>query len=68
MAKANSVKKFLTELATNPEKLGKFMMNPERTMREAKIDKKHWAQIKNSVAQHYHKKLVSTPDAYALML
>jgi hypothetical protein len=56
----------LTELATNAEKLGNFMLNPERTMQQAKIDKKHWTHIKNAVAQHYHKKL-ATPEEYALV-
>jgi hypothetical protein len=66
MAKANSVKNFLTKLATDPETLGKFMLNPERTMQEAKIDKKHWVHIKNSVAHYYHRKL-ATPEEYALV-
>jgi hypothetical protein len=68
MAKASSIKKFLTELATDPEKLGQFILDPDRVLRAAKIDKKHWLHIKNAVAHDVHQKLVATPDSYALML
>lgn len=57
-------KQFMTEVATDPEKLGKFILDPEGAMDEAKITKKERTQIKNAIAHYVHEKLVKPPDAY----
>jgi hypothetical protein len=59
-----SPKQFLTDLAADPAKLGKFILDPEGAMDEAKIAKKDRPHIKNSVAHMVHHKLVKPPDAY----
>ena len=59
-----SPKQFVTELATDPEKLGSFILDPEGALNQAKIDKKHRAPIKNGVAHLVHEKLVKPPQAY----
>jgi hypothetical protein len=62
---AKSVKQFLRDLATDAEKLGKFIKNPEKLMNQAGIDKKHRIHIRNSVALEVCKKLARTAEAYA---
>ena len=66
--KATQPKKFLTELATNPEKLGRFIKNPEKVMRDDGIAKQHMADIKNAVAHCVHKKLTSPPNALTAVI
>ena len=65
--KKKSHKKFLTELATDPEKLGKFIQDPDGMLAAEGIDEKHRLHVKNAVAHDVHKRLTSTPDAYALI-
>jgi hypothetical protein len=59
-----SPQQFMTELATDPEKLGKFILDPEGAMDEAKINKTDRTQIKNAIAHFVHEKLVKPPEAY----
>ena len=54
----------MKEIATDPEKLGKFILDPEGAMDEAKIGKKERMQIKNAIAHHVHEKLVKPPQAF----
>jgi len=61
-------KKFLAELATNPELLGKFIKAPEKVMKEAGIDKKHMRNIKNAVGHSVHKKLASAPQPFTMVV
>lgn len=68
MAKKKTPKKFLTELATDPEKLGKFIQDPDGMMAAEGIDEKHRAHVKNAIAHDVVKKLTSTPDAYAILI
>lgn len=63
-----TAKQFLAEIATDPEKLGRFILNPERVMNEAKIPKKDRVHIKNAIATVVHKKLARTPEAYLVMM
>jgi hypothetical protein len=56
---------FLTDLAADPEKLGKFILDPEGAMDEAKIAKKDRNQIKSAVAHFVHEKLVKPGEADA---
>ncbi len=58
-------KKFLAELATNPEKLGKFILDPEGVMNAEKVPKEHRMHIKNALAHEIHRRLTSDPEAYA---
>jgi hypothetical protein len=59
-----SPKQFLTELAADPEKLGKFILDPEAAMKAASIAKEHRAHIKNGVAHLVHERLIRPPEAY----
>ncbi len=69
MAKAKkSPKKFLTELATDPEKLGRFILDPDGMMKAEGIDVKHHAHIKNAVAHDVAKRLTTTPEAYVILI
>jgi hypothetical protein len=63
MAAKKAYKKFLAELASDPEKLGKFILDPEAVMNQAKISKKDRTMIKNAVAHFIHEKLVKPPEA-----
>jgi hypothetical protein len=60
-----SPRQFLTEMATDPEKLGKFILDPEVAMDEAKIAKKDRDQIRNAIAYHVHQKLAKPPQAHS---
>jgi hypothetical protein len=62
--KAKSVKHFLSELATDPEKLGKFILDPEGAMEAANIAKAHHAHIKHGVAHLVHENLIKPPEPY----
>jgi hypothetical protein len=59
-----SPQQFLTELATDPEKLGKFILDPEGAMKAASVAKEHRAHIKHGVAHLVHEKLIKPPEAY----
>ena len=60
-------KEFLKELATDPVKLGKFILDPEGAMNEAKITaEKDRTHVKNSIAHFASEKLVK-PDAYTVI-
>jgi hypothetical protein len=61
-------KKFLADIASDPEKLGRFILDPEGVLNEAKIEKKHHIHIKNAIAQHVHQALASTPEAYTVII
>jgi hypothetical protein len=63
-SRKKSPKEFMTEVATDPEKLGKFILDPEAAMDEAKITKKERIHIKNALAHYVHEKLVKPPQAY----
>lgn len=65
--KKKTPKQFLTELAGDPEKLGKFIQDPDGVLKEEGIEEKHHIHIKNSVAHDVFKKLTDTPDAYAIL-
>jgi hypothetical protein len=54
----------MTEIATDPEKLGMFILDPEGAMDAAKIAKKERTHIKNAIAHYVHEKLVKPPEAY----
>jgi hypothetical protein len=55
---------FLRELATDPKKLGKFILDPEGAMQAANVSEEHRAHIKNGVAHLVHQKLIKPPEAY----
>jgi hypothetical protein len=55
---------FLTDLATDPEKLGNFILDPEGSMDDAGIGKKDRAHVKSGVAHFVNQKLVKPPDAF----
>jgi hypothetical protein len=57
-------KKFLTELATDPEKLASFINDPEGAMEARRIPKEDRAFIRNVVALEVAKKLVVIPEAF----
>jgi hypothetical protein len=60
-----SPKRFLAELATDAEKLGRFILDPEGVMNAAKINKKDRLHIKNAIAHYVHERLVKPPpEAY----
>jgi hypothetical protein len=61
--KAKDPKKFMAELATNPEKLGRFIKAPDKVMAEEGVAKQHMKDIKNAVAHSVHQKLASHPNA-----
>ena len=67
-ASKKTPKDFLTELAGDPVLLAKFIHNADALLAESGISEDEWVHIKNAVAHDVHKKLTSTPDAYALML
>lgn len=58
-----SAKQFLMEVATDPEKLGNFILDPEDAMNAAKVPKKEQAHIKNAIAHYVHERLVKPQDA-----
>jgi hypothetical protein len=58
-----SAKQFLTEVATDAEKLGNFILDPEGAMDAAKIAKKEQAHIKSAIAHYVHERLVKPQDA-----
>lgn len=62
-----SPKDFLKEVATDPEQLGKFILDPEGAMDEAKIGKKERAHVKSAIAHYVHEKLVKPPDAFFII-
>ena len=62
-----SSQQFLTEIATDPEKLGKFILDPEGAMNEAKIGKQDRGHVKNAIAHFVHEKLVKPPDAFFIL-
>jgi hypothetical protein len=66
--KGKDPKKFLAELATNPELLGKFIKAPVKVMTQAGIDKKHMRDIKNAVAHSVHNKLASAPQPFTMVV
>jgi hypothetical protein len=55
---------FMAEIATDAEKLGQFILDPEAAMDAAKITKKERTHIKNAIAHYVHEKLVKPADAY----
>jgi hypothetical protein len=57
-------KQFVTDIATDPAKLGKFILDPEGAMDDAKITKKDRVHVKNAIAHLVHEKLVKPPEAY----
>jgi hypothetical protein len=67
-SKAKNPKRFLTELATNPEKLGKFIKAPDKMMREAGIPKEHMDDVRNAVAHSVHRKLTKAPNAFTMVV
>lgn len=58
-----SAKQYLMEVATDPEKLGKFILDPEGAMTTAKIPKKEQDHIKKAIAHYVHERLVKPQDA-----
>ena len=68
MARKKTPKSFLAEIASDPEKLGRFILDPEGTMNAAKIEKKHRIHIKNAIAHQVNLALASTPEAYSVVL
>jgi hypothetical protein len=55
---------FLRELATDPKKLGRFIIDPEGAMKAANIAEEHRGHIKHGVAHLVHEKLIKPPAAY----
>jgi hypothetical protein len=68
MAKKITPRRFLSQIGTDPEKLGRFILDPEGMMNEHGILKKHRHHIKNAVAQAVHKTLSGTPEAYICII
>jgi hypothetical protein len=68
MAKKITPKKFLSEIGTDPDKLGSFIIDPEAVMDEYGILKKDRHEIKCAVSQAVHKKLCVAPDAYICLI
>ena len=52
-----SPKQFAAEVATNPEKLGKFILDPESVFAGEKFSKAERAQIKEALSHFTAKKL-----------
>ncbi len=65
--KKNS-KQFLTEIATDPHKLGRFIHDPEGMMDAAKVSRKDRVHIRNAIAHAVHKQLALTPEAFVAVL
>jgi hypothetical protein len=59
-------KKFLAELASDAEKLGRFILDPEGVMKEDKFGKQDQEKIRNAVAHYVHGKMYKPPDADAI--
>ena len=62
-----NVKKFLAELGTDPNKLGRFILDPETVMNEAKIAKQDREDVRKAMALAVHHKLKAVPEAYLVM-
>jgi hypothetical protein len=57
---------YLKELAKDPARLGNFMQNPERAMREAGVPEDQWLHVKGWVAKRTHDKLTAYPEAVTI--
>jgi hypothetical protein len=66
MAKKITPKKFLSEIGTDPDKLGRFIIDPDAVMNEYGILQKDRDEIKCAVSQAVHKKLC--PAAYICLI
>jgi hypothetical protein len=66
--KRNVVREFLKSLATDPAKLGRFIISPEKVMNADKIPKEHRAEIKNVLALEIARRLTVIPEAYTAVL
>jgi hypothetical protein len=60
---SSEAKKFLKELATNPDALMEFIKHPDRAMNERVIPEIEQTYIKNCVALEVSKKMIVCPDA-----
>jgi hypothetical protein len=68
MAAKTTPKKFLAEIGTDPEKLGRFIMDPEAMMNDYGILKKDRHQVKCAVSQAVHKRLCVAPEAFICII
>jgi hypothetical protein len=66
--KRNVVQEYLARLATDPAKLGRFILDPEGEMNHDKIPKKNRADIQNALAIEIARKLVVSPEGCTVHL